>query len=678
MRITAALVALLVLPGCSLFEDSAPIDTTALLPSFEADDRYEAGPDAPTTPIAPALSGMFAVGELLGFPEGNVLKVHDVCYDESLEQGYAAGIMTTDIAVFDDAGIVRYIDSGLPAGSYEIPNLLCGGGRLLLATDDGIVQIDPKSGGAMATHRFPGILRDNVAFDPVHSRVFVPTKEGVEVRSAHLVTFPLVASLALDRYLPVITEEGEFFAIVQDGPKSLAVEQYDAAWRASTVGTVPNVAGDLLGAAYDAATQELWVLSATSDDVVVYDVTTGRELARIAVVPDARSVEVRGEHAAVLTSNGFDDGTVGGFLGGVTIIDRETYEVRDEVQLPFKHAAMQMTDDALYVVNNDGNSFTRIALADGEHETVVVGASVEHGVATADGTLLLARRLGGNTVVHLDPTRGTAADIDLGDAAWPVGMAYDAAIDRAFTFDFLSATVSAIDPDTNRVVETYHLGIPEGESDAIGDAAYDATRGILYAAIPEQNRVVGFDVRDETTVVRLDLADAAGVDYGDLSGAGKLLVGVYEPLARLFVYSASAKTLSVYDGMNGFALLDTIAVSSVAKEFPYALVVDNAHDVVFIGDAVYDAVTLDREGALPAGDVVAAVDNDRGLLLTAGIDRQGQETLYILDREGARLGSIPLARGAYVSARFVYADGTLYALYMTAAEVWRVTIGEAP
>ncbi|MFA6436060.1 MAG: hypothetical protein WCW30_02915, partial [Candidatus Gracilibacteria bacterium] len=243
--------------------------------------------------------------------------------------------------------------------------------------------------------------------------------------------------------------------------------------------------------------------------------------------------------------------------------------------------------------------------------------------------------------------------------------------------------VSSIDPETNEITATYSLGVPDGSTDAVGDMAYDYTRDIVYASIPEQNIVMVLDAASGSVIKKIEIEDyLTEGTYADLNGPAQLVLGTYEPLAKLLVYVKEVHTLFVYDGLNDFSLEKTINVdtdsdpiSRVALEnFPYGMEVDQTYDKIYLGPLIYDAKTFELLGKLTYGQSVAAIDVEDGVLFTVSVNdkKNDEETLYALNFEGELLGQITLSENQYVKPRFAFdaTRGVLYAFYMVPSEVW--------
>jgi DNA-binding beta-propeller fold protein YncE len=370
-----------------------------------------------------------------------------------------------------------------------------------------------------------------------------------------------------------------------------------------------------------------------------------------------------------VTSNGFDDGTVGSYLGGVTVVDAITKESLYEYELDHHHKRCHSDGDYLVLTNNDDNSVIKMELESGDYEVLQFGNSAEHGVVLDDGSVIVSNRLGGSTLFHIK--NGVMNEIDVGE--WPVGLAYDSALNRIFSFDFLAGRISVIDGVSDEIVDEYYIGY-ECETDAIGDLAYDSLQNILYAVVPERNQVVAVDALTGDVLSLIDLEDY-GVDYMDMGGAAALTADVHEESSMLYVFIQKVKKLYLYD--SDFSLVKSIQVEceNDIKDFPYSLFVDDYNDKVYVCGAVY-SLEGDSLGSVPTSYSVVAADEDDGLLFTVDLGDNELENLIVMDSSYNELAEIGMAENQYVKARFAYdsVNNKMFVFYMVLGEVWEYNV----
>ncbi len=628
---------------------------------FVENDIYE--PSETNNDVSLSLEAIYNVNDFLGFPEGNVMKIHDVCFDNSLERAYAVGIMSTDVAVIEDDKVIEYFDPELESG-YGLKYINCEDGNLFVTNENNIIKMNGETGEIIESIEFEETIF--VQSMSIHENYLtVPIPDLNQVFIYEISSMEKIAELDVSKTPILFTENGDIIT-AEFNNDGYDVKYYDDDLKVTSSLTlsIPSVLGHLID-----VYNELWFIDTVRERLLIYDLDNPNEnpIAIEDIVPEPVRIVSGVDYVVVNTDNGYDDGTTGGFLGGVSIIDAETKEVLHNIAIPSKHSNMEIDENnkMLYLSNNDGGSISRIDLETGEYYTINIGNAAEGGVVLDDGTVYVRNRLGGSTLMHINfENNELLSEIETND--WPVGIAYDSELDKVFTFDFLDSSISVIDND--EIIEHYDLMIPDGNTDGIGDMAYDLTRHVIYSALPEQNRVVALDV-DSGLVLYDIFVEDYGMEYEELSGAGTLTIGVYEPTAKLLVYAQKPEKLYVYDGLNDFELYEAVDVplGSDIRNYPYSLYVDNHNDRIYMGNTIIDAITFETMGSLSYGDSVVAVDN---IMLTASEDKKNQETLYALSLEGELLDEIEMDKDQYVNARFAYSDGKLYAFYLVSGEIW--------
>tara|TARA_Y100000310_G_scaffold332727_1_gene408847 strand:+ start:76 stop:1998 length:1923 start_codon:yes stop_codon:yes gene_type:complete len=615
--------------------------------SVETDDS--SGVVAPSGDVSVELSDIYQLNELSD--EFNLLKMYETCYDASVDTVYAVGIMTDTVGYYKN-GRLGYIETGLGVGSFELKDLECGDGYLLVSTEKQVL-----------------VYEDNVLVETLDYKNTI-FGQGVDL---------------LDEYFIVPVTELETFNVysLETFEKVFMIEQGLGDWY-SIDGEIVyvNMKGESKISYYDSSSFELLreeeVNVPCSYSAVVYDESQFWYLCEDSVyvdgtvitgiVPEADQIYYSEGYVSVVTGNGFDDGTVGGYLGGVTVIDVDTKEVLYELELEHHHKRSSADGDYLFMTSNDDNSVVKLELKSGEYETLEFGNSAEHGVVLKDGSVMVANRLGGSTLFHIKD--GNMVEIDVGE--WPVGLVYDSDLDRAFSFDFLAGRISVVDPSLDEVVDQYYVGY-EAETDAIGHLGYDSVRKLLYAIIPEQNEVVVLDALNGDIFYTIEVEDRSD-DYMDMGGAAILDLVVHEESGNVFLYVQKTSILYLYD--EDYSLVKQIKVDCVndIKDFPYSLFVDNYHDKIYSCGNVfsYDGKPL---GFTDTGYTVYAVDDDDGLLFTVDLVDE-QEELVIMDTEYNELARVNLGDNQYVKARFAYdqVNNKLYVFYMVLGEVWEYEV----
>lgn len=653
---------------------------------FSEKNNYEEETTGATRQVALEKTAVYDMNDYLGFPKGNTLKTHSVCYDESIGQGYIAGILTSEVAVFKNDKVFAYVDTGMGVGDFLLKELYCGGGEVLVVSDNETVKID----GATLE------VSDSVSFDPsVHVKsVYMSADFGLvafaipDTKSYvfyDLDTMKEAGEISIDRGKMFYKKDGTILMVdALSNTKGYEVKTIGQDFLEKDSYTIESKP-ETIDMDYDEANNDLWVL-VRGGKILIFDLDDYEKKPFVikTEVPDPKAIVFDPDYTVVMTENGYDEDGYGDFLGGIAILDTQAREVSKIVRIPSHHTSIELDPAAhmAYITNNGDNSVSRVNLVTGEIEAIIkAGSSTESGAVASDGSLYLRNRLGGNSIMHLNPATGVFSNIACA-YPWPVGIAYSLSLNKIFTFDFLNSSISAINPETDEIEAVYNLPVPDGSTDAVGDMTYDNTRNVAYVAIPEQNVVVAVDLVTGETIQVVEVEDyLTEGTYGELGGPGELVVATYEPTAKLFVYAKQVSQIFVYDGLNDFALVGTINVSKTGNEkenFPYALVVDQAHDRLYIGSNIYDAKTYAWVGSLAYGESVAWADWEDDILFTVSVNEKAndQETLYALNNQGELLDQIDLAEGQYVKARFVHDDarGVMYVLYMVDSKVWEIKV----
>ncbi len=650
-------------------------------PSIEVVDdapiRYSAGEDEPGVSIDLALVGEYDLNDLLGFPEGNTLKMHDVCWDDELQQGYAVGIMSPEIAVFDATGeVIGYIDTGIGEGDFSLKYITCDGGRAYVADENTLVRIDGEAMEVEASTRLREPLFVNEIYYDNVGYLLIPNPTDLTIEMFHS-DLRVIESLPYDLSDIFYTAEGDLVVLeIGENAATFPVTILSGQSLLPLQEMTLDIGARVEDSAYDPDLNDLWVL--TSDRVLVFDLDDPAARPDVVrVVPDPAEIDYGGGMVAVITHNGYDDEVSGGFRGGISIIEAETRKEVDRQELEHIHKSLDVdaAGEYVYVTSNNDNSVMRINMHDSSILEIDAGTSAEHGVVSADGDVFVANRLGGSTLVQLSSDGELVRDIDVEN--WPVGSAYSQGLDTVYAYTMLSGEVLAIDPASGEVVDRFDLGVGEAETDGIGHLSLDQTDLLLYVTIPEQNEVVVVDAKSGRVVEVIYVEDYLD-DYTDLAGAGMLVTQPHEPSGRVFVYAHGAHSVYVYDRHLDYALVGTIEeiTSQGIKDHAYALFVDQGRDVLYVGEQMYDVYSLEHLGELSYGNNVAAIDYERDFMMTADVDSDGQETLYVLTRAGAYVDQIRLFDDQYVKARFAYDQhlGVLWAFSMADAKVMKIEL----
>lgn len=643
--ILSGLLVLLLLIGCS--------------GGYIEENLYNAGATGPSGQVTLELDQVYRVNDYFGF-SGNTLKMFDVCYDTSIGKGYAAGIMTHEIAVFSSDSQIAYIDTGLGEGSFELKYLHCGDGKLFVSAGTNIQVYDGETYELIAEKKLKNEVHNaGLFFDDEY--LYVPITFESEIQVFNIDDLDPVTTFEgglgynffwNDQLFSYEIEENTLYQVSEDFERT-EFNTFDFFKEGERVNLL-------------SVKNELWIL--LDDRLLIYGLDSLEEkpISIDLELPEAEDLYLLDNHVAIVSQNGFDDGTVGGYFGGVSFISIDSKEIVGTYKLPHKHKKGSGAGDFLYLTNNEDNSIMKVSI-DGSYEIIRTGSSTENGVVLNDGSVMTTNRLGGSSVMHL--VDGEFTEIETNE--WPVGISYDSDLDQVYTFDFLTGVISVI--KNNAVVDSFDLGF-ELETDGIGDMTYDQTRKMLYVVAPERNEIIVVDALTGETLHSLYVEDYMD-DYEELSGAGTLIAGVYEPTMKLFVFAQKRHQLFIYDGMKNFKLTNNFTVGCVnsIKDFPYSLFVDNYHDLIYLCGNIYDS-DGNLVGETPTGYSVIGVDNDDGLLFSVKMKEEDNELerLIVMDTDMNQLASIDMNENQYVKARFAYDDvrNKMYAFYMVPSEIW--------
>jgi DNA-binding beta-propeller fold protein YncE len=615
--------------------------------------------------VSLSLEEITQLNSYLDFPtEGNIMKMHSVCYDNIFEKAYAIGIMTPYIAVIEDNEVKEFINSNLDPNSYSLKYLFCDEGTLVAVTDNQIVRIEDGNQEVYTPKNM--ISAANVFFEPNMQRLLlpVPNKDKIIVLDSNSLEQINVIQSSRAKFLTLDSET--ILGIETIDASTLKLHWYDSNFleRDSAI-----ISGKVTSAGYNFNDNTLWILNGNFIQVFNLEDLSQEPVVISGLVAEPTEIFVSKDYVAVISDNGYAS-EINGFAGGVSIIDKNSYEVLENIQVPYRHSTgdIDYENSILYMSNNDGGSVTKLDLRSGKYETIDVSNGAEGGIVLNNGDLIIRNRLGGSVLYHLSENSFEEIKMD----QWPVGIVYDSQNNLVYAYDFLVGKIEVVDPEKDEVIESY--SVTAGTSDAIGDLAYDSRHQIFYIVVPEKNLIQALNINGEA-IKTITLEEE---NPESLAGAGTIVAGVYEPNNLLYVYISSSSTVYVYDGTNNYELLEQISINSQEelKSYPYGIYVDNEKGRVYVSNTIIDAETQKILGKLSNGQVVVAVDNKRDIILTALEDEEEQEWLFAISPSGELLDSIKMNQEQFVNARFAYdyENGYVYAFYLVSGEVWKFSV----
>lgn len=617
-----------------------------------------------------------SINELKELPsEGNALKVHDVCYDSSSDIGYAIGIMTDYVAVFNDQGITDYIPLDLPANGYDLKNVFCGDGLAFVAGSNTLLKINSNTLEVTDRIEFnQEVIFQNINLIEEYDLIMVPQdKDSIKVYDTK--TMEELSSLALDKTSFFPTKNGiHVFEYLSDQNVNQSY-QLDPVSLALTEKTILELPFISTKTAYHEETDTYWI----SHNDELWSYTPGEKpVDHQYKLEGIKALTFINDQLMILSKNGFDKEDDGNFHGGIALYDIQENSLINEITLPYQHTSYSYNPESgfLYLSNNDGNSVSILDSNNWDKPAVLlsVGNSVEHGAVTSNGDLFVSNRLGGSEVYHFNDQLSEMTTIT--PNAWPVSMVYNSETNEIYTYDMLDSSISVIDPETDLIVNRLELGLADGASDILAEMILDTSNQKLYIAIPEQNSLTVYDLNEDAVTHSIDLSELME-SKKEIAGAGKLTLAIYGPEETLFIRSAVTEQVHIYDAKKDYEEVSQFESKKdeAFTQYPYALYMDNADAELFLGSKIYDAETYEALGTLSYGQQLIAIDEDSKTSITSGLEGN-QEYLYLSDQDGSLLSKVELSKGQSINARFTYdsLNKTVYAFYMVTAEIWRIDL----
>jgi hypothetical protein len=647
-------------------------------------DSYSLSESGPTFTVSAELEEIHNMNAYRGMPANNMLKMHDTCYDEDIDQGYAVGIMSSTVAVLQNDEVIEYLETDISIGDFELKTLECGGGILFVSSDE-IIKIYDGNELTLINTLEPseGLFNQALKFYPDGDWFSFPSGDNKFIYEASTLR-KLVSQEA--RISETIELENGNKLSISTGPiarnQGYEIITYDQDFKEISSQILGEDHGHMDSAVYDPINERIWFLNYQAEKLLVYDLKNNQLLDTLRTPNDPKRLLYGAGFVVVLTENGFDYEGYGDFLGGVEVYDAGSVSSLYSLELPSHHTNMDMDEDTgtLFVTNNGDNSLSKVDLASGSYEVLSMGSSTEGAVVLPNGELLVRSRLGGSRLFQFDPddAENTFTRTDT-LFPWPMGIDYSETLKVALTFDFLASSVSLYNPESHAFENTYESSLEDGATDGVGHMTYDHTRDLAYISLPQRNAVSAISIATGEEIAVIELEDFPTDSYAGLSGPANLVLGTHEPSMMLFVFVKENQTLYAYDGLNDFALKESIVIEKNAgvQDYPYSLFVNQNDDQVFIGEQIFDAYSLEKLGTLEYGDALVAMDAESGLLMSVGYDqRKNEETLFIMNKEGAHLDELTLDSDQYVNARFTYdeVNKKIYVMYMVDSEIWEINL----
>lgn len=341
----------------------------------------------------------------------------------------------------------------------------------------------------------------------------------------------------------------------------------------------------------------------------------------------------------------------------------------------------------LYATNTGDGSISVFDLNNNYRKIkdIDVGTSVDEILLNPKtGGLYIRNRLGGSTIYYYDPVTKIFETIpnensagNQGIGMWPTKIIYDE--DKLYVLSHYGGKVDVINTHTNKVIEKIHLDLSyKPRTDGISTMVMDKKRKILYAAFPELGEIAIADAKNLKPIktVKIDHYDTKQI------GPGRIVLSVNEKSDKFFAYLSEEKRLSVYD--NSTYLLEKNMAIDIGRA-ERLLTSNPDKGVLYAGNRILDAKTLEEKGRFSKGDKVIAFDNAKNKIYLTGKTVAGPgkmiEKVYEFEGEALRkewtlspVFSVPS------SFAFDFANNRFYAGYFESAivEAFDLTVGSEP
>lgn len=238
------------------------------------------------------------------------------------------------------------------------------------------------------------------------------------------------------------------------------------------------------------------------------------------------------------------------------------------------------------------------------------------------GGLYIRNRLGGSTVFYFDQASKTVTTIQnentaggLGIGLWPTRLLYDEG--KLYILSHYGGRIDVLNAITSRLEAKISLPLTsKPRTDAISTMAIDRKRKVIYAAFPELQELAIVDARSlkASKVIRLQGYDPT------LEGPARISLAVDEVINRIFVYFPDEKKLQVFSG-DTLVLENTLSLDAGRVD---KMLVSNAEKgLLYVGNLILDAKTLEQKGSFARGKRVIAFHNPTNRVYLADLNPLG-------------------------------------------------------
>lgn len=257
-----------------------------------------------------------------------------------------------------------------------------------------------------------------------------------------------------------------------------------------------------------------------------------------------------------------------------------------------------------------------------------VGNSADEVLADSQGNIYVRNRLGGSVIYKYNQNSKKFMVIDNenhvsqgkamfnnnhfydGIAMWPTDMELSKDEKRLYILSHYGALIDVIDTTTNKVSSRIQFTTSlKPRTDSISAMAVDKSRDRIFAAFPELGLIGVADGKNNKVLGGIDLTKY-GFDKAKAANAGPgfINLAVNEKTNKLYVHLYNEKKLLVFNG-------DTLtkeneASLTLSKKRELSLTSNDEKGVIYLGNKIYNASTLQETGSFSRGQTVVAFNNE--------------------------------------------------------------------
>jgi sugar lactone lactonase YvrE len=326
--------------------------------------------------------------------------------------------------------------------------------------------------------------------------------------------------------------------------------------------------------------------------VVVIRDASGARIGELPFGPDAMSFRVDSQTGKVFTSNTGD--------GSVSVFDLKL----------------------MASTNNCANNGCFVRDID-------IGDSADEIISDSAGRLYMRNRLGGSKILRYDVAQASFSVIDNNKATpsqmdnmngigmWPSGMALSRDGQRLFVSSHYGAWIDIVRADTNEVTDRIHFypayfsQMPR--TDSLSSMAFDGQKNYVYVGWPELGKVGVVDGDNKSVLGVIDLTKY-GFDIASSinRGGGLLRLTVNSTARRLYVHLAAKAKLLAFDA-DTLAKVGEVSIAAPTQTLR-GLWPNEAKSLLYVGNKIIDALSLEQTGAFARGNEVVGVEDSGNIV----------------------------------------------------------------